>query len=74
MIGSGDIDDQQFAFNSADLGGLIGEITFDLPGPNANAPYVLAIDTFSATAVPTPSAIGAGLAGLGLLGARRRRG
>ena len=74
VIGSGDIDDQQFAFNSADLGGLIGEITFDLPGPNANAPYVLAIDTFSATAVPTPSAIGAGLAGLGLLGARRRRG
>ncbi len=74
VIDSGAIADQQFSFNSVDLGGLIGEITFDLPGPNANAPYVLAIDTFSATAVPTPSAIGAGLAGLALLSGRRRRG
>lgn len=80
VIDSGVTADQFFSFNSADLGGLIGEITFDLPGPAANAPYVLAIDTFSAVGVaddpaviPTPSAVGGGLAGLALLAARRRR-
>jgi len=34
------------------VGGPIGSIGIDLPGPAANPPYVLAIDTFSATAVP----------------------
>ena len=36
-------------FNANDLGGLIGSLRVDLPGPAANPPYVLAIDTFSAT-------------------------
>ncbi len=36
-------------FNAASLGGLIGSLRVDLPGPAANAPYALAIDTFSAT-------------------------
>ena len=36
-------------FNALELGGLIGSIEVDLPGPIANAPYIAAIDTFSAT-------------------------
>lgn len=36
-------------FNAASLGGLIGSLRVDLPGPAANPPYALAIDTFSAT-------------------------
>ncbi len=36
-------------FNANDLGGLIGSLRVDLPGPAANPPYVLAVDTFSAT-------------------------
>ncbi|MEM1109817.1 MAG: PEP-CTERM sorting domain-containing protein [Planctomycetota bacterium] len=52
-IESGSVGDQQFSFSSRELGGLIGEITFDLPGPAANPPYVAAIDTFSATRANT---------------------
>ena len=49
------------------LGGAIGRIEFDLPGPAANAPYALAIDTFTATSaavIPEP-----GTAGIFLFGA-----
>jgi len=66
------------SFGLGALGQAIGSIQFDLPGPNANAPYALAIDTFSATAstavgVPEPSsAVALALLGMGL-GFRRRR-
>ena len=47
----------QILLDAASLGGLIGSIEIDLPGPAMNPPYALAIDTFSATApVPEPSA------------------
>ena len=64
-----------FEFDSATLGGNIGSIGFDLAGPAANPPYVVAIDTFTAevAAIPEPSsAILAGLA-LGASFLRRRR-
>ena len=73
-IESGAVSDQFFEFSSADLGGAIGSISFDLPGPAANAPYVVAIDTFSATAVPEPTSLALiGLGGIGLMARRRRR-
>lgn len=46
-----------FSFNSEDLGGLIGSVVFDNAGPAGNPPYVIAIDRFSATAVPEPSSV-----------------
>ena len=57
------------------LGGAIGSIQFDLPGPAANAPYAAAIDTFSASAsaIPEPGVTGICILGL-LSGAMRRRG
>lgn len=58
------------------VGGLIGSIGIDLPGPAGNPPYVLAIDSFSATAVPLPAALPlflAGLAGVGFFQRRRRQ-
>ena len=52
----------------------IGSIGFDLPGPASNAPYVVAIDSFSATAaVPEPSGVLALLGTLAIAGLRRRR-
>lgn len=36
-------------FDAASLGGLIGALRVDLPGPATNPPYAFAIDTFSAT-------------------------
>ena len=75
-IPSGNVADQFFSFDAASLGGNIGSITFDLPGPAANPPYVLAIDTFSATAaIPEPSSaalIGGSLLFAGLFRRRRR--
>lgn len=72
-IGSGAVSSQFFSFDEATLGAAIGSITFDLPGPAANAPYVLAIDTFSATAaVPEPTSA-ALLGSLVLTGLVRRR-
>ena len=62
-------------FDSATLGGLIGSVEFDNAGPAGNAPYVIAIDSFSATfaAVPEPSSVVL----IGLLGScvaiRRRK-
>lgn len=77
-IASGNVSDNFFEFLAADLGGAIGSITFDLPGPNANPPYVLAIDTFSATAasaVPEPSSLALLFGGASclLIGRRRKR-
>ena len=59
--------------SSATLGGLIGSIEVDLPGPAANPPYVLAIDTFSASAdIPEPASAIA-ILGLSSLMLWRRR-
>lgn len=53
----------------------IGSIAFDLAGPAANPPYVVAIDTFSATAaVPEPASAGLiGLVSLAMMVTRRRK-
>jgi len=52
---NGDDADEILTFTTT--GGIyIDSIQVDLPGPNSNAPYAAAIDTFSATvAVPEPS-------------------
>ena len=64
----------QTILSSSTLGGAIGSIEFDLPGPAANPPYVLAIDTFTATAaVPEPSSAALFIIGLCGMAARRRR-
>ena len=55
--------------SSSDLGGLIGSIAIDLPGPANNPPYVLAIDTFSASASVPESNNTFALMFLGILGA-----
>ena len=73
-IPSGNVSDNQFLFTEADLGGAIGAIGFDLPGPAANAPYVVAIDSFSEiSAVPEPSSLMLVLGSLAVAGLRRRR-
>ncbi len=77
-IDSGSVSDNFFSLDASALGGNIGSITFDLPGPAANAPYVLGIDTFSATAatvasVPEPSSIVALMSVMAIAGLRRRR-
>lgn len=74
VIPSGNVADNFFEFTAEDLGANIGSISFNLPGPAANPPYVVAIDSFSATTViPEPSsALLAGLA-LGIPFLRRRR-
>ena len=74
IIPSGNVSDNFFSFDALTLGENIGSISFDLPGPASNPPYVLSIDTFSAeVAVPEPSS--AFLAGLALSFSflRRRR-
>ncbi len=47
----------QFSFDSATLGQRIGQVQFFNAGPAANAPYVIAIDGFTASvaAVPEPA-------------------
>ncbi|MEM6689443.1 MAG: PEP-CTERM sorting domain-containing protein [Planctomycetota bacterium] len=62
-------------FLASDFGGnAIGSIQIDLPGPAANPPYALAIDSFSATAVPEPSTLAfLSLVGIGVVQRRRRR-
>lgn len=45
--------------DSATLGSLIGSIEFDNAGPAGNPPYVIAIDSFSATAAAVPEPSGA---------------
>ncbi|MEL7488235.1 MAG: hypothetical protein AAGJ87_13575 [Pseudomonadota bacterium] len=62
--------------NAADFGGqLIGAIAIDLPGPAANPPYVLAVDSFTAVVeTPIPGAAALLLTGAaGLFGFRRKR-
>ena len=64
-----------FNLDSATLGSLIGSIEFDNAGPAGSPPYVIAIDTFSASAaaVPEPNAA-MGLVALACgLAFRRRR-
>ncbi|MEM1107366.1 MAG: hypothetical protein AAGH99_01605 [Planctomycetota bacterium] len=65
-----------FAFTSEALGAAIGSITITNPGPATppNPPYITVIDSFSATAVPTPSAAAAGMLLIAGLAARRRSG
>ncbi|MEM1367180.1 MAG: PEP-CTERM sorting domain-containing protein [Cyanobacteria bacterium P01_H01_bin.15] len=59
---------------ASDFGGLIGSIEIDLPGPAANPPYVLAIDTFSATAsTPEPAALVGLLAVVGVASLSKRQ-
>ncbi|MDJ0508243.1 MAG: hypothetical protein QNJ64_03145 [Crocosphaera sp.] len=55
--------------SSSDVGGLIGSIAIDLPGPAGIPPYVLAIDTFSATASVPESNNTLALMLLGIVGA-----
>ena len=74
LIPSGNVGDNQFTLLASSLGGPIGSISVDLPGPAANPPYVLAIDTFSATAaVPEPSGMVVMLSALAAGVLRRRR-
>ena len=63
----------QTVLSASALGGAIGRIEFDLPGPVANPPYVLAIDTFTATAVPEPGAAALFVLGMITMTSRRRR-
>ena len=66
----------QTVLNSSTLGGPIGSIAFDLPGPASNPPYVLALDTFTATAaaaIPEPSSAAILLIGACAMATRRRR-
>jgi hypothetical protein len=65
-----------FTFDSTSLGGQIGSIEFDNAGPAGNPPYLIAIDSFSATttsAVPEPSSAMTILLAIAGLAARRRR-
>lgn len=67
----------RFTFD-ADPGSAIARLQFDLPraSPTPNPPYVLALDTFSATSattVPEPSAALLGALGLLALANRRTR-
>ncbi len=57
---------------AAGVGGPIGRIEVDLPGPAGNPPYVLALDTFSAT-VPAPGTLLLLVSGLAGFAAIRRR-
>ena len=45
------------SFSSSSLGALIGSIQIDNAGPAGAPPYVTAIDTFRAKAVPEPSTL-----------------
>ena len=67
----------QTILTEAAFGDAIGSIEFDLPGPAAAAPYVAAIDVFSATASTTAVPEPGSALGLCVLGAccmfRRRR-
>lgn len=67
-----------FTFAASNFNGnLIGSIGIDLPGPNQNPPYALAIDGFSVTAdiapIPLPATAVLLLAGVGGIGALRLR-
>ena len=74
LVPSGSVSDNPFTLDASTLGGAIGSISVDLPGPNANPAYVVAIDSFSATAaIPEPSSLTAMLGALTLAALRRRR-
>ncbi len=73
-IPNGATADNLFTFTADVLGAEIGRIEIDLAGPAANPPYVVAIDSFSATAaVPEPGMLSLFglLALMGLAGRRR---
>lgn len=70
-IPSGAVGDNLFNFRSDTLGADIGRIEIDLAGPAANPPYVVAIDSFSAS-VPEPGMLSL-FGAIGLLGLVRRR-
>jgi len=70
-IPNGATADNLFSFTADALGAGIGRIEFDLAGPAANPPYVVAIDSFSVSA-PEPGMLS--LFGvLALVGLARRR-
>ena len=72
-IPNGAAGDNLFTFTADDLGAGIGRIEFDLAGPAANPPYVVAVDSFTVQA-PEPgmlSLFGA-FALVGLVARRRR--
>ena len=62
-----------FSFTSAALGAQIGGIEFDNAGPASNPPYVIAIDSFSVTAVPEPATGSLIALVFGFMGLRRKR-
>ena len=72
---NGDNSAFEISLDAAALGENIGSIGVNLPGPAAtpNPPYVVSIDSFSATVVPEPTSVSLLGLGLGLFLIRRRR-
>ena len=63
----------QFSFDSATLGAQIGSVEFDNAGPASAPPYGIAIDSFSASAIPEPSSATAILFAVAGFALRRRK-
>jgi len=72
-IPSGAASDNFFTFTADELGAGIGRIEFDLAGPAANPPYVVAVDSLTVQA-PEPGMLSLSLFGvLALVGLASRR-